>query len=82
MPTSRSRYSLGMSLPTQLIHVNGAPLAVAADTTVQGLLEQLNMAGKRVAVERNQEIVPRSQHASCQLAAGDRLELVHAIGGG
>jgi sulfur carrier protein len=39
-------------------------------------------AGRRVAVELNQEIVPRSRHASQSLADGDRLEIVHAIGGG
>jgi sulfur carrier protein len=40
------------------------------------------LAGKRVAVERNGEIVPKSQHASVAVAAGDRIEIVVAVGGG
>ncbi|MCD6042082.1 MAG: thiamine-biosynthesis protein ThiS, partial [Burkholderiales bacterium] len=42
----------------------------------------LNLSGKKVAVERNGEIVPRSAHASTLLADGDRLEIVVAVGGG
>ena len=49
---------------------------------VAQLLEVLALAGKRVAVERNGEIVPRSRHADTALAAGDRLEIVVAVGGG
>jgi sulfur carrier protein len=62
--------------------VNGKPLAVSAGTSVADLLTQLSLAGKRVAVERNGEIVPRSQHAQALLADGDRLEIVVAVGGG
>jgi sulfur carrier protein len=49
---------------------------------VADLLSTLDSAGKRVAVERNGEIVPRSQHAVTALAAGDCLEIVVAVGGG
>lgn len=62
--------------------VNGEPLDVTAGTTVADLLRTMDTAGKRVAVERNGEIVPRSQHASTQLEAGDRVEIVIAVGGG
>ncbi|MEO7727422.1 MAG: sulfur carrier protein ThiS, partial [Burkholderiales bacterium] len=46
------------------------------------LLEQLNLADKRVALERNGEIVPRGRHADELLADGDTLEIVVAVGGG
>jgi sulfur carrier protein len=49
---------------------------------VLGLLEKLELVGKKVAVERNGEIVPKSAHASTVLADGDRLEIVVAVGGG
>lgn len=62
--------------------VNGEPLDVPLDTTVASLLESMEVAGKRVAVEHNGEIVPRSQHGSTLLATGDQLEIVIAVGGG
>ncbi|MGZ8273269.1 MAG: sulfur carrier protein ThiS [Burkholderiaceae bacterium] len=62
--------------------VNGEPVDVPAGSTVADLLRTLDTAGKRVAVERNGEIVPRSQHSTTVLAAGDRLEIVVAVGGG
>jgi sulfur carrier protein len=62
--------------------VNGAPQPVPAGTTVAQLLERMALAGRRIAVERNGEIVPRSQHAAVALADGDRLEIVVAVGGG
>lgn len=62
--------------------VNGEPHAVDEGASLSGLLERLELSDKRVAVERNGEIVPRSLHAQCELRAGDRLEIVHAIGGG
>ena len=64
------------------IHVNGREESVANGLSVIGLLELLGLAGKRVAVELNREIVPRSRHAETQLRAGDTIEIVHAIGGG
>ncbi|AUL45947.1 thiamine biosynthesis protein ThiS [Bordetella trematum] len=64
------------------ITLNGQPHELAAATTVIGLLETLGYAGKRVAVERNGEIVPKSQHGATALAAGDQIEIVVAVGGG
>ncbi|HLA30144.1 MAG TPA: sulfur carrier protein ThiS, partial [Pseudomonas sp.] len=52
------------------------------DETVAGLIGRLDLAGRRVAVELNLDIVPRSQHATTALREGDRVEVVHAIGGG
>ena len=64
------------------IVVNGQERALAAPVTVAALLDELGMAGKRVAVEVNREIVPRSRHAEFQLNESDRVEVVFAIGGG
>ena len=62
--------------------VNGQPVELAQGTTVASLLASMDTAGKRVAVERNGEIVPRSRHAATILAPGDHLEIVVAVGGG
>ena len=62
--------------------INGEPLQLAEPATVAALLEARGMAGKRVAVERNGEIVPKSRHAETWLASGDQLEIVVAVGGG
>lgn len=64
------------------ITLNGSPRDCAPATTVAQLLEDAGYGQRRVAVEVNQEIVPRSLHASHSLADGDRVEIVHAIGGG
>jgi sulfur carrier protein len=64
------------------VRVNGEIRRVQAGSAVADLLAELGAAGKRVAVERNGEIVPRSQHAGTRLAAGDRIEIVIAVGGG
>jgi len=64
------------------IVLNGATLALAEALTVAELLDRQGLAGKRVAVERNGEIVPKSRHVTTQLEAGDRLEIVVAVGGG
>ena len=64
------------------VNVNGAPQRLAPDTDIALLLERLQLAGKRVAVERNGEIVPRSRFTQTALANGDRLEIVVAVGGG
>jgi len=57
-------------------------MQVAAGLTLSGLITQLELDTRKVAVERNLEIVPRSTYASTRLEAGDRLEIVHFIGGG
>jgi sulfur carrier protein len=62
--------------------INGEPQQLAEPLTVATLLEARGMAGKRVAVERNGEIVPRGRHAETLLAAGDQIEIVVAVGGG
>jgi sulfur carrier protein len=64
------------------VQVNGAAQRFESDTDVAALLARLQLAGKRVAVERNGEIVPRSRFAQTALANGDRLEIVVAVGGG
>ena len=62
--------------------VNGAAQRFEHPLNVQALLEQLAMAGKKVAVERNGEIVPKSAHANTLIGDGDQLEIVVAVGGG
>jgi sulfur carrier protein len=64
------------------VTVNGAAHRFERPVQVSALLSTLNLVGKKVAVERNGEIVPRSAHASTLLADGDRLEIVVAVGGG
>ncbi|MEH6824294.1 MAG: sulfur carrier protein ThiS [Motiliproteus sp.] len=64
------------------IELNGDSHQVAAETSVALLLQQLGLADKRVAVEYNLDILPKSQHPSTAIKAGDRIEIVHAIGGG
>ena len=56
--------------------------AFAAPVTVAALLDTLGLDTRKVAVERNEEIVPRSRYAETWLASGDALEIVHFIGGG
>lgn len=62
--------------------INGQPRKIEERTTISVLLDQLGLGDRRVAVERNREIVPRASHASTILAAGDVLELVTFVGGG
>ena len=62
--------------------VNGVARRFEQPLTCQQLLEQLELAGKRIALERNGEIVPRSRHGEQLLADGDQLEIVVAVGGG
>ncbi len=64
------------------ITLNGRRQELPDGLTVRALLERLALTGRRTAVEINGEIVPRSMHETRPLAAGDRIEIVHAIGGG
>ncbi len=64
------------------ITLNGDTHPLDEQATVQTLIEQQGLIGKRIAVEVNQEIVPRSLHEEHQLQDGDQVEIVHAIGGG
>ena len=63
------------------IQVNGEPLETSA-ATVLALVEELGLDVRKVAVERNLEIVPRSLHAATALGDGDRTEVVQFVGGG
>ncbi|ODU30590.1 MAG: thiamine biosynthesis protein ThiS [Thiobacillus sp. SCN 62-729] len=62
--------------------INGESRSFPAPLTLSQLVESLDLAGKRIAIEKNGEIVPRSQHAETRLVSGDRLEIVVAVGGG
>ena len=62
--------------------LNGAQREFPAPLTFNQLLDELHLAGRRLAVERNGEIVPRSRFSEERLAEGDRIEVVVAVGGG
>ena len=64
------------------VTVNGAAQRFEAPLDIAALLEKLEMAGKKIAVEKNGEIVPKSAHARTLVADGDQLEIVVAVGGG
>jgi sulfur carrier protein len=64
------------------LSINGELRQFSSPLTVAGLIETLGYAGKRIALERNGEIVSRSRHADVTLAEGDRIEIVVAVGGG
>ena len=65
------------------IVVNGAPhVCRDASATVADLIGELSLAGKRIAVEKNGAIVPKSRYADTPLSDGDRIEIVGAVGGG
>ncbi len=64
------------------IQLNGQAHTLPDHSTLLALLEQQGLAERRVAVEVNGEIIPRGQHAHAHLRAGDRVEIVHALGGG
>jgi sulfur carrier protein len=64
------------------IQLNGEPYELPDGETVAALLSRLELMGRRIAVELNLDIVPRSQHGTTALREGDQVEVVHAIGGG
>ena len=64
------------------IEINGERRPLAPGQTVFALLAAIGLDGRKVAVERNEAIVPRSRYAETLLRPGDRLEIVHFIGGG
>ncbi|MBX9676058.1 MAG: sulfur carrier protein ThiS [Methylotenera sp.] len=65
------------------ISINGnVKIFEVAELTVESLVATLNLSGKRLAIEKNGEIVPRSQFADIFLQDGDKLEIVGAVGGG
>jgi sulfur carrier protein len=62
--------------------INGESRAFQGPLNVAGLIDALGYAGKRIAIERNGQIIPRSQHGQVELVEGDKLEIVVAVGGG
>lgn len=65
-----------------LIQLNGESHELQSPSSISQLIEQLELTEKRLAVELNGEIIPRSEYGSTPLQPDDRLEIVHAIGGG
>jgi thiazole synthase/sulfur carrier protein len=64
------------------LRVNGEAMDIEAGQTLAGLITQLGLDTRKVAVERNREIVPRSTYGAVVLTARDEIEIVHFIGGG
>ncbi len=64
------------------ISVNGEQKELDDGTVLQALIDEMNLEGKRYAVEVNREIVPKRQHPDYELKEGDVIEIVHAVGGG
>lgn len=64
------------------ITVNGSTMELSSGITIAGLLDQLQVSGKMVAVEQNLEIVPKSEYSKREIAANDTIEIVHFVGGG
>jgi len=64
------------------ITLNGEPQELDTQPTVAQLLDKMNLTQRRVAVEINHEIIPKSRHQQRLVQAGDQIEIVHAIGGG
>jgi sulfur carrier protein len=65
-----------------ILRVNGDALELPAPCNLDNLIARLGLTGRRLAVEVNGEIVPRSEYAARALAEGDQVEIVQAIGGG
>ncbi len=64
------------------LHVQGEEVDVPEGSTLSELLQKMDLLGQRLAVEINHTVIPRSTHATHRLQAGDRVEIVRAIGGG
>ena len=64
------------------IVLNGHPRRLETGTTLAGLVASLDLGGRRMAVEINEEVIPLSEYADHVLGDGDRVEIVHAVGGG
>lgn len=64
------------------VSINGESRTYDKEISLLALLEQSGLAGKRVAVEINKSIIPKSRHADTFLKEGDKVEIIHAIGGG
>jgi sulfur carrier protein len=68
--------------PSIDVVINGQSRSVNVGTTVAQLISELGLGDRRVAVERNRNVVPRAEHATTVLSEGDRLEVVTFVGGG
>jgi len=64
------------------VELNGEPKELAEGTTLHSLIEQLSLAPERVAVELNRDVVRRADWPATRLSEGDRVEVVHFVGGG
>lgn len=64
------------------VAINGENQTLNKEMSILDLLEQSGLAGKRVAVEINESIIPKSRHAETFILEGDKVEIIHAIGGG
>jgi sulfur carrier protein len=64
------------------VSINGVARQLPDSTDIAALIEEMGLTGKRIALERNGEIVPRSSFSQLVLADGDKLEIVVAVGGG
>ncbi len=64
------------------IQVNGSPKQIPDPCTLAALIEDLGLTGRRLAVEVNEDLVPRSRFGEHPLNPGDRVEVIHAVGGG
>ncbi|MBT4837547.1 MAG: sulfur carrier protein ThiS [Methylococcales bacterium] len=64
------------------IILNGTPKNMSNVFYVKDLITELNLSGKRIAIEINEEIIPRSNYSSQKITDGDTIEVIHAIGGG
>ena len=62
--------------------VNDEPRDLSDGATIAELIAGLGLGARRVAVELNRDVVPRADHATRRLAAGDRVEIIHFVGGG
>ena len=62
--------------------INGDTQVVDGGITIAALIEQTGLQGKRIAVEVNESIIPKSRHAEIRISEGDKIEIIHAIGGG
>ena len=64
------------------IVINGKIQQISDNSSVQSVLEEMQLQNKRIAVEVNQEIIPRAKHHEHKLMEGDNIEIIHAVGGG
>ena len=67
---------------TLSVRINGEQRRVASGMSVAALIDELGLDAKRVAIERNLEIIPRSTFADVAVEVGDQFEIVHFVGGG